>query len=492
MKIWYNETMSEEKNTNTVISSAWAKTRVALVLISCASLTVAITYVLYNYTQVLLKERLQERLVAIVATSAQEIKYGDVLGVEGIDDLNSSEMESLVGNLERMREANTDITYAYIMRKTEDPNEFEFVADADSLVPYEEWDFNGDGEVTEDEEIPLPGDPFDVSEYPILRDESFQKPVAANDLEEDQWSVQLSAYAPIQNDEGQSVAIVGIDVTVDDFKQRTQAMLLPFMLFIFALILLLTALTLLLVRFYNERVEVMRELDRQKDELLSIVSHQLATPVSSMKWYLEMMLDGDVGKLSKEQTEHVESLQFSAANLADLVSMILDVSRIQLGRMKVDRTDIDTKKFFTEVAKSIDAKAKENGVKLETNIADDLPVAMLDMRLMRMTLENLLSNAVKYTPKKGTVTLNVSIKGNTLHYEVKDTGCGIPKEDQGKIFGKLFRASNVGKIDGNGFGLYVAKGAVEAQGGKIGFESTSGKGTSFKVQLPVIKPEKQS
>jgi signal transduction histidine kinase len=169
--------------------------------------------------------------------------------------------------------------------------------------------------------------------------------------------------------------------------------------------------------------------------------------------------------------------------------MILDVSRIQLGRMKIDRTDLDTAQFFKEVAKSMDAKAMERGVELVKDIQKDLPVAMLDMRLMRMTLENLLSNAVRYTPKGGKVTLKVHVQGKSLVYEVQDTGCGIPKSEHDKIFGKLFRASNVQKVDGNGFGLYVAKGAVEAQGGKISFESKEGKGTSFKVVLPIIKPK---
>ena len=400
-------------------------------------------------------------------------------------------MSRLVGTLEGMREANEDITYAYIMRRTSDLNTFEFVADADSLIPYDEWDFNENGIVEEDEEIPLPGDPFDVSPYPTLRNEAYYHPVAANELEEDQWSVQLSAYAPILDNNGIAVGIVGIDVTVSDFNQRTQAMLLPFALFIFFLILLLTLLTLVLVRFYNERVRVMREIDRQKDELLSIVSHQLATPVSSMKWYLEMMMDGDVGKLTKEQKEHVEQLQVSASGLADLVAMILDVSRIQLGRMKVDKSEVDLNEFFKSVITVIDAKAQQQGVEFIKNMPKKLPTVNSDKRLLHMTLENLLSNAVKYTPKDGKVTLNVEVKGNMLHYSVTDTGCGIPEAEQDKVFGKLFRATNVQKVDGNGFGLYAAKGAVEALGGKISFRSKENKGTTFTVSLPLETPKKK-
>ena len=173
------------------------------------------------------------------------------------------------------------------MTRTSKSNILEFVADADSLDSFEELDANQDGEVSDDEVAPLPGDPFDASEYPALRDEAFYYPVAANELEKDQWSVQLSAYAPIINDKGEAIAIVGIDVVVDDFNERTQAMLRPFLLFILFLIFLLSLLTVTLVRVYNERVEAVKELDRQKDELLGIISHQLATPISALKWDLK-------------------------------------------------------------------------------------------------------------------------------------------------------------------------------------------------------------
>jgi signal transduction histidine kinase len=230
----------------------------------------------------------------------------------------------------------------------------------------------------------------------------------------------------------------------------------------------------------------MAELDKQKDELLSIVSHQLATPVSSTKWYLEMMLDGDFGKLSSEQEKHVKSMQTVISNLADLVSMILDVSRIQLGRMKVDRSDVDLAEAIEEILVVIEPKAEARKVKMNVSLPKNIPVAKLDKRLFRMTLENLLSNAIKYSDKdSGEVEFTVKIENGTLTYYVKDNGCGIPESEQDKIFGKLFRASNAQSIDGNGFGLYAAKGAVEALGGSIRFESKENKGTTFFVSLPL-------
>jgi signal transduction histidine kinase len=230
----------------------------------------------------------------------------------------------------------------------------------------------------------------------------------------------------------------------------------------------------------------LKELDRQKDELLSIVSHQLATPVSSIKWNLEMLVDGDMGKLNDKQMETMLSLQSVSADLSDLISMILDVSRIQLGKMKMDKQELDLQEFFKEIMDVIGPKAKEKTVQLVAALPSNFPKAMLDKRYTRMTIENLLSNAVKYTPTGGRVNFTVEVKGNTLHCKVQDTGVGIPKNDQDKIFGKLFRATNVrNTVDGNGFGLYVAKGAIEAQGGKIWFESEEGKGTTFFVELPL-------
>jgi signal transduction histidine kinase len=197
------------------------------------------------------------------------------------------------------------------------------------------------------------------------------------------------------------------------------------------------------------------------------------------------MLDGDAGKLTEEQKKQLKTMQGVTADLVDLVGMILDVSRIQLGRMKVDRAELNLSEFFQEVLAVIEPKAQVKKQQFIKSLPKSLPTAMLDKRLMRMTLENLLSNAVRYTPEGGRVELKVEVKDKMLHYEVRDTGCGIPKEEQSKIFEKLFRATNVRNTEGNGLGLFAAKGAVEAQGGKVWFTSEVGKGTTFFVEVPM-------
>lgn len=295
----------------------------------------------------------------------------------------------------------------------------------------------------------------------------------------------MSGYAPIK-EKGHTVAVLALDIEVSDFNTLVSATLRPFIIFVGFLLLVLASQTISLVRMWGSRVQFFQELDRQKDELLSLVSHQLATPVSSIKWYLEMLQDGDLGALNKEQKEHVKSMHSIGVSMSDLVSMILDVSRIQLGKVRIEKQDLDLKEFFDQLVATIEPKAEEKKVKFTKNIPNSFPKAKLDRRYTNMTIENLLSNAVKYTPTGGQVKFDVTINGNMMSVRVADTGMGIPKVEQDKIFGRMYRATNArNAIDGNGFGLFIAKGAVEAQGGKIWFESTEGKGTTFYVQLPL-------
>jgi len=142
--------------------------------------------------------------------------------------------------------------------------------------------------------------------------------------------------------------------------------------------------------------------------------------------------------------------------------------------------------FFKEILEVIEPKAKEKNQNFIQNMPRELPIANIDKRMTRMTVENLLTNAVKYTPEKGEVEFTFTITNGVMKCIVRDTGCGIPAAEQGKVFDKLFRASNVQNVTGNGFGLYIAKGAIEAQGGKISFVSTEGKGTTFTIEMPIL------
>ncbi len=454
-------------------------------------ITVVISIILYRHTVNLLTENLHHRLEAIVRTAAVQFEANDLDKLKVLEDYKTDEYQKVVKQLIKIRENNEDIVFAYILRKIDgDHTSMEFVADSHSLDPFAKIDLDGNGLIDDADALNYPGDIYE--DVPVEAFDGYQDVTTNKELYEDQWGVLISGYAPIKRVDGTTAAVISVDIRADDFFVITNQTLFPFLAFIIFLVVVLLLLATILIHVWNKRVEFMSELDKQKDELLSIVSHQLATPISSVKWYLEMLIDGDLGKLTKEQNKHIKSMISLSADLSDLVSMILDVSRIQLGRMRIDAQDFKLSELIDEILTAIIPRAIKENVDLQTNVEKSLPTVCLDKRLMRMTLENLLSNAVKYTHKGGKVSFIVKkINNNELYIEVKDNGCGIPKSDQAKIFGKLFRASNTKDIRGNGFGLYVAKGAIEAQGGGISFESTEGKGTTFYVKVPVrakLKP----
>lgn len=456
-----------------------------IIVIIFTIITAVISWSLYLHTESVLTENLRERLLSVVRTGAVEFDAADLKKLNIEKDWQKPEWTNVVTQLKKIRLNNENILFAYIVRKNaEDPSKIEFVSDSHSIDPYAKIDLNSDGQIDDADLLQWPGQPYDEPPSEIF--DAYDVATTSKELIHDQWGVEIVGYAPIKDEKENTIAVIAIDMKADDFERITQENFIPFLAFIISLVGILIMMASGLIYIWNKKVELVAELDRQKDELLGIVSHQLAAPASAMKWYTEMMLDGDLGKMTDELTEHVKSMKSVAADLTDLVSMILDVSRIQLGRMKIEKQDMDLGEFFKDILGVIQPKAEQKKVKFNVQVPEQLPHAQLDKRYTRMTIENLLTNAIKYTPENGDVNFTVELKGNILSCSVKDTGCGIPKAEQDKIFGKLFRASNVrNTVDGNGFGLYVAKGAVEAQGGKIWFESEENKGTKFFIELPV-------
>lgn len=244
----------------------------------------------------------------------------------------------------------------------------------------------------------------------------------------------------------------------------------------------------LLFASINSQMASLQETDRQKDELLSIVSHQLATPISSMQYLLELFQDGDFGRLTKKQAEQMIKLQASVRNASELVRMILDVTRIQMGKLTVHPTVVNLEQFVDGLLDVVQPKIQEKKLKFITTITRPMPSVELDEYLLRMTLLNIISNAIKYTPIAGTIWFESSVRKDYFYCKVTDTGPGVPDNEQSLLYQKLYRASNVrDTVPGTGFGLYVAKGAIEAMGGIIQFHSKIHKGTSFYVQVPLVK-----
>ncbi len=234
-----------------------------------------------------------------------------------------------------------------------------------------------------------------------------------------------------------------------------------------------------------------KEIEKMKDDFVSLVSHQMRTPLSAIKWYLESLIDESAGCLNKEQKDCAIDMYDSNQRMIDLVNALLNVSRVESGRIVVNPEPTDLKKLLEEVIKEARARVSGKEFNIDLDIVENLPLIMLDAQLIRNVYLNILTNSLKYSPEKRDIKISLYKKAETLISKFEDNGYGIPKEDQEKLFNKFFRGSNAVKAEpsGTGLGLYLAKAIVESSGGKIRFESELDKGTTFWIELPFVVAE---
>ncbi len=231
-----------------------------------------------------------------------------------------------------------------------------------------------------------------------------------------------------------------------------------------------------------------RELDKMKTDFISVVSHELRTPLTSIKGYTDLLLSGAAGETSELQGEFLGIVQSSTTRLSNLINDILDISRIESGRIAIKHEPIDYRQIVSDTLRLMRAAADEKGIAMDASLPETMPLVRGDTDKVTQVLTNLVSNAIKYTPPGGWIKVMLDVTGSaSVTTCVMDSGIGIAPDDQKKLFQKFFRADNTStrEAGGTGLGLVIAKTIVELLGGAIWVESESGSGTRFYFTLPL-------
>lgn len=255
------------------------------------------------------------------------------------------------------------------------------------------------------------------------------------------------------------------------------------------------------LRQLRESNEKLRELDEAKDDFISMASHQLRTPLTSVKGYISMIKEGDAGKVTPTQKQMLEQAFFSSQRMVYLIADLLNVSRLRTGKFVIEAAPVDIGRVVGEEIDQLTEIAKSRGLKLtyeKPDSGDKMTPLMLDETKTRQIIMNFIDNAIYYTPTGGNITVKLINKPATVELNVVDDGIGVPRSEQPHLFTKFYRAGNARKArpDGTGLGLFMAKKVIVAQHGSLVFKSKEGKGSTFgfifskhKLAVPDTNPD---
>lgn len=253
-------------------------------------------------------------------------------------------------------------------------------------------------------------------------------------------------------------------------------------------IVLIVASILFIIAFVITRsFERLAEASRMKSEFINIVSHQLRSPLTNIKWTFEVMASEEFKVSAEKQEEYFVNVKENIARMVELIDDLLIVSKVEQGSFSVAKIEISLKDLIKDLVERYKVFAEASRIKLNFYSQENLPKVLADPSLLKIVTENLIDNAIRYTKGGGIVEIKLIREKDKVLFAIKDSGVGIPQKEQKYIFQKFFRAENISKerTRGSGLGLYVCRSILNKMGGQIWFKSQLGKGTTFYFKLPI-------
>ncbi len=317
---------------------------------------------------------------------------------------------------------------------------------------------------------------------------SFKEPFAGLKYDPKRAKNVWNVVSPVTTSDGTTyIVFIKLDTkSIEEILSRTSRDS-----FIILAILIIITIVLLANHFYFYikalRTRQLEELDQLKDEFISIAAHELRAPMTAMVGYLELIHDKLLPEEFTKIGEYMEVLNKLTRDLNGLINDLLDVSRIEQGRLKIEKKETNVSEIVANVVKTMEPTARPKGLQVIYN-GSELPLIQTDPDRLRQVITNLISNAIKYT-LKGNVAVETKVDSGNIVVSVKDTGIGIPGEEVQKLFSKFHRVQDekTRDVKGTGLGLWITKQIVELLGGTIHVESIYGTGTSIIVTLPITK-----
>lgn len=273
-----------------------------------------------------LSEEKHEELETQAALAALQFTAREIQAIDDPRDAATPLFRELVARTEKIRQQLPDAEYVYVMRKTEDASQLAFVLENDMLYSEEQLDIDDNGSLDDDEGTPAIGEVYDVSEMPALREDAFQKPASDPEITTDRWGSWMSGYAPIRDESGNAVAVLGIDMRADRYLALTRSIVSPALAGIITLGCILVALGFFLI-YRSRRTRLLRQVDAQRRAMITVASHKLGGPVASIRWWLES-LDGESAASKKQAREARSEMESAAKRLSEVIKHLDKATRL--------------------------------------------------------------------------------------------------------------------------------------------------------------------
>ena len=252
------------------------------------------------------------------------------------------------------------------------------------------------------------------------------------------------------------------------------------------IVLLLSAILFVIAFTVTQGFMRLAETARMKTEFISVLSHQLRSPISNLKWTIELLMSGRIGRVEEKQLDYLRILKENSERMEKLINDLLIVLKVESETFFLDKKEISLTELIEELILEFELFAKASNVEVHFYTQENLPNVNADLFYIKLVVQKLLDNAIRYIKNKGVVEVKLERRGKKAYFEIKDSGVEIPKEDRKYIFRKFFRSANIMRYQthGTGLGLYISKSIIEKSGGKIGLKSSEKGGSTFWFTLP--------